>query len=148
MNFINEIVQSEWAHLKELQDKLALYQTDPAAIDNKAVEILRNLIDDYYICLGQLEALPTEQVKADLDQPKKEIETALEIKANQIMAVPISAVAKKPTVTPELAGHQVEIPLNTINTDYDLVTSAPTTVDYDLASGKVDTKSGVSEDDM
>ena len=115
MSFINEIIQSEWAHVKELRDKIALYLADRAAVDNKAIEVLNNLIDDYYICLGQLEALPGEQAKAEPGQPKEEIKAAPEPAAEPITAAQINAAAARQAIekaiAPSCAEPQAKIPL-------------------------------------
>ena len=153
MSFINEIIQSEWAHVKELRDKIALYLADRAAADNKAVEVLNNLIDDYYICLGQLEALPAEQAKAGPGQPKEEIMAAQEPAAEPITAAPINAAAARPAIekaiAPGCAEPQAKIPLEATMTNGDLANGdACLTSDAPSADGQIGMAPAVSEDDM
>ena len=140
MDFIKEIIQSEWIHLKELQDKLALYQADLAGVDNKAVEILNSLIDDYYVCLGQLEALPKETIKTTVIQPEKEIEVIPEVKSEPIVISPINAATVSPeiekTITIDPIKPQIELPLGVTKTGSDLINNS------------VNLISNISEDDM
>ena len=153
MSFINEIIQSEWAHVKELRDKVAMYLVDRAAADNKAVEVLNNLIDDYYICLGQLEALPGEQAKAEPGQPKEEIKAAPEPAAEPITAAPINATAARPAIekaiSPDCAEPQAKIPLWATATNSNLANGdACLTSDAPSADSQIDMAPAVSEDDM
>ena len=153
MSFINEIIQSEWAHVKELRDKVAMYLVDRAAADNKAVEVLNNLIDDYYICLGQLEALPAEQAKAEPGQSKEEIKAAPEPAAEPITAAPINAAAARPAIekaiSPDCAEPQAKIPLWATATNGDLANGdACLTSDAPSADSQIDMAPAVSEDDM
>lgn len=153
MSFINEIIQSEWAHVKELRDKVAMYLADRAAADNKAVEVLNNLIDDYYICLGQLEALPAEQAKAEPGQSKEAIKAAPEPAAEPITAAPISAAAARPAIekaiAPDCAEQQAKIPLEATATNGDLANCDVSLVSNIFsANDQADMAPNVSEDDM
>lgn len=153
MSFINEIIQSEWAHVKELRDKVAMYLADRAAADNKAIEVLNNLIDDYYICLGQLEALPAELAKAELGQPKEEIKATPEPAAEPITAAPIDAAAARPAIekaiAPGCAEPQAKIPLEATMTNGDLANcDVSLTSDAPLADSQIDMTPIISEDDM
>ena len=153
MSFINEIIQSEWAHVKELRDKVAMYLADRAAADNKAVEVLNNLIDDYYICLGQLEALPAEQAKAEPGQSKEAIKAAPEPAAEPITAAPIDAAAARPAIgkaiAPGCIEPQAKIPLEATMTNGDLANcDVSLTSDAPLADSQIDMTPVVSEDDM
>ena len=153
MSFINEIIQSEWAHVKELRDKVAMYLADRAAADNKAVEVLDNLIDDYYICLGQLEALPAEQAKAEHGQPKEKIMAAPEPAAEPITAAPINATAARPAIekaiAPDCAEQQAKIPLEATMTNGDLANCDVSLVSNIFsANDQADMAPNVSEDDM
>ena len=153
MSFINEIIQSEWAHVKELRDKVAMYLADRAAADNKAVEVLNNLIDDYYICLGQLEALPAEQAKAEPCQPKEEIMAAPEPATEPITAAPINAAAARQAIekaiAPGCAEPQAKIPLEATMTNGDLASGDVSLVSNIFsANDQADMAPNVSEDDM
>ena len=153
MSFINEIIQSEWAHVKELRDKIAMYRADRAAVDNKAVEVLDNLIDDYYICLGQLEALPGEQAKAEPGQPKEEIKAAPEPAAEPITAAPTNVTIARPAISkaiaPDLMEPQARVPLEAIMTNSDLANSEVSLVSSaSSANGQADMTPIISEDDM
>lgn len=153
MSFINEIIQSEWAHVKELRDKIALYLADRAAVDNKAIEVLNNLIDDYYICLGQLEALPGEQAKAEPGQPKEEIKAAPEPAAEPITAAQINAAAARQAIEKAIAPGRVEpqakIPLEATMTNGDLANCDASLVSNIFsANDQADMAPNVSEDDM
>ena len=145
MSFINEIIQSEWAHVKELRDKVAMYLADRAAVDNKAVEVLNNLIDDYYICLGQLEALPAEQAKAEPCQPKEEIKATPEPAVEPITAAP----AMEKAIAPGCAEPQAKIPLEATMTNGDLANCDVSLVsDASLADSQISPMPNISEDDM
>ena len=153
MSFINEIIQSEWAHVKELQDKLDLYQADSAAVDDKAVEVLRNLIDDYYICLGQLEALPVWRMKIELAQPEKETNMAPEANVEPITAAPINAAvarqAIEKAIVPDYIEPQAKIPLEATMTNSDLANSNVSLVsDASLVDSQISMTPTISEDDM
>lgn len=153
MGFINEIIQSEWAHVKELRDKVAMYLADRATADNKAVEVLNNLIDDYYICLGQLEALPAELAKAEPGQSKEEIKATPEPAAEPITAAPIDAAAARPaiekSIAPDCIEPQARVPLEAIMTNSDLANSEVSLVSSaSSANGQADMTPSVSEDDM
>lgn len=153
MSFINEIIQSEWAHVKELRDKIAMYLTDRAAVDNKAVEVLDNLIDDYYICLGQLEALPAEQAKAEPGQPKEEIKAAPEPAVEPITAAPINTAVARPAIekatVPGYVEPQMKIPLEATATNSDLANGdVGLTSDAPSADSQIGMTPAISEDDM
>ena len=153
MSFINEIIQSEWAHVKELRDKVAMYLADRAAVDNKAVEVLDNLIDDYYICLGQLEALPAEQAKAEPGQSKEAIKAAPEPAAEPITTAPIDAAAARPAIekaiAPDCIEPQANIPLEATMTNSGLVNcDVSLTSDAPLVDSQINATPIISEDDM
>lgn len=153
MSFINEIIQSEWAHVKELRDKVAIYLADRAAADNKAVKVLNNLIDDYYICLGQLEALPAEQAKAEPVQSKEAIKAAPEPAAEPITTATINAAAARPAIgkaiAPGCAEPQAKIPLEATMTNGDLANCDVSLVSNIFsANDQADMAPNVSEDDM
>ena len=153
MSFINEIIQSEWAHVKELRDKVAMYLADRAAADNKAIEVLNNLIDDYYICLGQLEALPAELAKAELGQPKEEIKATSEPAVEPITAAQIDAAAAhqaiEKAIAPGCVEPQAKIPLEATITNSDLANcDVSLTSDAPSADSQIDMTPVVSEDDM
>ena len=153
MSFINEIIQSEWAHVKELRDKVAMYLADRTAVDNKAIEVLNNLIDDYYICLGQLEALPAEQAKAEPGQSKEAIKAAPEPVAEPITTATINAAAARPAIEKAIAPGciepQAKIPLEATMTNSGLANcDVSLTSDASLADSQIDMTPIISEDDM
>lgn len=130
-----------------------MYQADSAAADGKAVKILENLIDDYYICLGQLEALPAEPVKAELGQPEKEIETVPEVGVEPIAVAPTNVTIARPAISkaiaPDLMEPQARVPLEAIMTNSDLANSEVSLVSSaSSANDQADMTPSVSEDDM
>ena len=122
-------------------------------MDNKAIEVLNNLIDDYYICLGQLEALPGEQAKAEPGQPKEEIKAAPEPAAEPITAAQINAAAARQAIEKAIAPGRVEpqakIPLEATMTNGDLANCDASLVSNIFsANDQADMAPNVSEDDM
>lgn len=139
--------------MKELQDKLALYRADFAAADGKAVRILENLIDDYYICLGQLEALPAEPVKPEAAQFKKEVKAVPEVNAEPIAVAPANVTIARPAISkaiaPDLMEPQAKVPLEAIMTNSDLANSEVSPVSSaSSANGQAGMTPSVSEDDI
>lgn len=104
------------------------------------VKILNNLIDAYYICLGQLEALPEKQTEATIVQPEKEIVVIPEVKTEPVIGTSINVAAVSPEVKKTAAVDPIEPRVE--------ISLEATRTDSDLVDKPINIASGISDDDM